>query len=94
MFRESGFRLNKWHSNVTTLEQKELVNGTDPTFAKQQLDRKLKEGKRLGLSWEKEKDFLAMEILLEIKKSTKQTILQKLASTYYHFYITAPVAII
>ena len=41
MFRESGFRLNKWHSNVTTLEQKELVNGTNPTFAKQQLVVKL-----------------------------------------------------
>ena len=41
MFRESGFRLNKWHSNVTTLEQKKLVNGTDPTFAKQQLVVKL-----------------------------------------------------
>ena len=38
--------------------------------------------------------FLAMEIPLEIKKSIKQTISQKLTSSYYHFYITAPVAII
>ena len=49
MFREAGFKLDKWHQNVPALEGTELVNETDQTLEKQQLGMKLNEIKTLGL---------------------------------------------
>ena len=68
IFREAGFKLQKWHSNIPASEEKGLVNETDQTFAKQQLGMKLNERKMLGLSRKKDKDLLAVEIPSEIKK--------------------------
>ena len=94
IFREAGFKLHKWHSKVQALEGKELVNEADETFPKQHLGVELNETKMLGLSWKKDKDFLAREISSEIKKLTKRTTLQKLASTYDHLGIISPTTII
>ena len=41
---------------------------------------KLNQTKILGLIWEKDKDLLAVEIASEMRKLTKRTILQKMAS--------------
>ena len=94
IFFEVGFKIHKWHSNVPAFEGKELVNETDQTFAKQTLGMKLNEIRMLGLSWKKDKDMLAVEISSEMKKLTKQTILQKLASIYVPLGITSPTTII
>ena len=62
IFREGGFKLHEWYSNVPALEGKELVNETDQNFAKQQLGMKLTGTKMLDLSRKKGKDLLAVEI--------------------------------
>ena len=81
IFNQAGLKLHKWHSNVSILEEKEVVTD-DQTYAKQQLGVKLNETKMLGLPWNKDEDALAVEILSEVKKLTKRTILLKLASIY------------
>ena len=48
-----------------------MVNETGQTFVKQQLSMKLNESEMLCLSWKKDKDLLAVELLSEIKKLTK-----------------------
>ena len=69
IFNQVGFKLYKWHSNVSTLEKKEVVTD-DQTYAKQQLGVKLNETKMLGLPWNKDEDTLAVEIPSEVKKLT------------------------
>ena len=64
------------------MKGKKLVNEANQTFAKQQLGMKLNETKMLGLAWKKNRDLLAVEIPSEIKKLTKRTVIQKLASIY------------
>ena len=84
IFNKAGFKLHKWHSNVSTLEEKEVVID-DQTYAKQQLGVKLNETKMLGLPWNKDEDTLAVEIPSEVKKLTTWTICQKLWSSRNNF---------
>ena len=44
IFNQAGFKIRKWHSNVSTLEAKEVV-ADDQTYAKQQLGVELNETK-------------------------------------------------
>ena len=64
------------------------------TYAKQQLEVKLNETKMLGLPWNRDEDILAVEIPSAVKKLTKRTILQKLASIYDPLRIISPTKII
>ena len=64
------------------------------TYAKQQLEVKLNETKMLGLPWNRDEDTLAVEIPSAVKKLTKRTILQKLASIYDPLRIISPTKII
>ena len=75
------------------MEEKEVVID-DQTYAKQQLGVKLNETKMLGLPWKRDEDTLAVEIPSEVKKLTKRTILQKLASIYDPFEIISSTIII
>ena len=73
IFNQAGFKLHKWHSNVSILEEKEIATD-DHMYAKQQLGVKLNETQMLGLPWNKDEDTLTVEILSEVKKLTKRTI--------------------
>ena len=64
------------------------------TYAKQQLEVKLNETKMLGLPWNRDEDTLAVEIPSAVKKLTKRTILQKLASIYDPLRIISPTKVI
>ena len=55
---------------------------------------KLNETKILRFPWNKDKDTLALEIPSEVKKLTKRTILQKLASIFDRLGIISPTTII
>ena len=55
---------------------------------------KLNETKILRFPWNKDKDTLAVEIPSEVKKLTKRTILQKLASIFDRLGIISPTTII
>ena len=81
IFNQAGFKLHKWHSNISTLEEKEVVTD-DQTYTKQQLGVKLNETKMLGLTWNKDENTIAVEIPSDVEKLAKQTIFQKLTSTY------------
>ena len=48
IFHEPDFKFYGWHSNVPTLNGKELENEIDQTFAKQQLDMKSNKAIMLG----------------------------------------------
>ena len=93
IFYQAGFELHKWHFNVSTLEEKEVATD-DQTYSKQQLGIKINETKMLGLPWNKNEDTLAEEIASEVKKLTKRTIFQKLASIYDPLGIISPTTII
>ena len=73
--------------------EKEVVTD-DQMIAKQQLRVKLNETKMLGLPWNKDEDTSAVEIASEVKKLTKQRILQKLASIYDPLRMISPTTII
>ena len=63
------------------MEEKEVVTD-DQTYTKQQLGVKLNETKMLGLTWNKDENTIAVEIPSDVEKPAKQTIFQKLTSTY------------
>ena len=89
IFREGGFELHKWHSNLADLE---TVGTDDLTYAKIHLGTSRKQTKILGLLWEKDKD----KLLVNLKKSnqeacTKRVILKTLASNFDPLGIVSPV---
>ena len=63
------------------MEEKDVVTD-DQTYTKQQLGVKLNETKMLGLTWNKDENTIAVEIPSDVEKLAKQTIFQKLTSTY------------
>ena len=82
VFADARFELHKWHSNVPDLE---TTSGDDePTFAKQQLEKKLNRGKSklLGLPWDKVQDTLSVVFPAETAELTKRGVLANLATTH------------
>ncbi|XP_065058645.1 uncharacterized protein LOC135686359 [Rhopilema esculentum] len=96
IFDSAKFTLHKLHSNRKELEtddgdQEEI----DESFAKQQLGTKAKESKLLGLTWDKQKDTIAVSIKKEKGRgSTKRELLQHLASIYDPLGIISPITLV
>lgn len=57
LFKEGGFNLQKWYSNIAELESENTQN-SDTTYAKQFLPLNSSQTKVLGLEWCKENDTL------------------------------------
>ncbi len=88
IFEDVTFKLHKWHSNVSALEERELrsrepaTNTGDEdktTFAKQQLGTNRPETRLLGLSWNKAQDELGVATIKENLATTKRGALSQLA---------------
>ena len=81
IFNDATFQLHKWHSNAPVLESEEtqLSSSAEDTFAKQQLGVPSSQTTLLGLSWDKERDVIKIEIPSGKAEPTKRGILGKIA---------------
>lgn len=91
VFADARFELHKWHSDVLDLE---TTSGDDePTFAKQQLENKLNQGKSKlhELPWNKVQDTLSIVFPAETAELTKREVLANLAKVYDPLGLVSPV---
>ena len=75
VFEAAKFTLHKWHSNEPQLESEEDTTDEQTSYAKQQLGVKQGETKMLGLSWDKDKDKLAVTFPEKPVEVTKRELL-------------------
>ena len=95
IFNEATFQLHKWHSNAPALEAEEtqLSSSAEDTFAKQQLGVPSGQTTLLGLSWDKERDVIKIEIPSGKAEQTKRGILVKIAKIYDPLGLISPVTL-
>ena len=96
ILEDATFKLHKWASNVSTLEDKgeESQVVEDQTAAKQQLGVNPEESKILGMTWNKVKDTLSVLFpKVESKTTTKQEILSRLAKIYDPLGLASPLTL-
>ena len=95
IMEDATFKLHKWSSNVSALEDNnnsETIE--DQTAAKQQLGVTPQECKILGLPWNKVDDTLSVLFPREeIKNPTKRETLRKLAKIYDPLGLAAPITL-
>ncbi|XP_068750826.1 uncharacterized protein [Montipora capricornis] len=80
VFRDACFTLHKWHSNAPELEadHSSAEDKEETTYAKQQLGAPRGNMSRiLGLSWNKKRDTVSVEVPTDQAKLTKRGILAK-----------------
>ena len=82
VFKQAGFELQKWNSNVPELEADNQLTEDSQTYAKEQLGLKTNEAKLLGLPWDKVEDTLAVTFSGDSHEATKRDVLRSLASVY------------
>ena len=94
-FKDAGFKLHKWKSNIPELENEPLVSSVDleQTYAKHQLGSGTYDTKILGVTWDKTKDEIGVTFPAEKTPVTKRGILQKLASIYDPLGIASPITL-
>ncbi len=94
IFKDAGFELHKWHSNLPELEdQKRVTESTDSSeqsYAKSQLGVKKEETKLLGLIWNKTEDTIGVDFPEKQDNMTKRSVLQNIASVYDPLGIVSP----
>ena len=83
IFKEGGFLSHKWYLNNPRLEECDSDrNNSELPYAKQQLERKSRETKILGIHWNKARDTFEIRFPLVKCKATNRNILRKFASIY------------
>ena len=94
IMKDATFKLHKWSSNVSTLEDNNSETIEDQIAAKQQLGVTPQECKILGLPWNKVNDTLSVQFPREeIKTPTKRETLRKLAKIYDLLGLAAPITL-
>ena len=95
IFNDATFQLHKWHSNAPVLESEEtqLSSSAEDTFAKQQLGVPSGQTTLLGLSWDKERDVIKIEIPSGKAEPTKRGILGKIAKIYDPLGLISPLTL-
>ena len=94
-FQDAGFELHKWNLNRPQLEDAPVIkqaDGSNQTYAKQQLGVKPNETKMLGMHWGKSKDVISVSVPEKTDK-TKRGILRFLASIFDPLGIISPVTL-
>ena len=94
VFKQAGFELHKWNSNVPELEADNQLTEDSQTYAKEQLGVKTNEAKLLGLPWEKVEDTLAVTFSGDSHEATKRDVLRSLASIYDPLGVASPVTLV
>ena len=69
---DAKFKLHKWNSNVSELEDNNDEICDEQSFAKQQLQVKPSESKLLGLKWDKTTDTISVEFPARTPATTKR----------------------
>ena len=83
LFAKGGFKLHKWHSNISSLENNSSENNNELTYAKQLFNNQQNCTKILGLVWDKKKDQISANVpKYQNKLVTKRNILSYIASIY------------
>ena len=96
MFRDGGFSLHKWHSNVPELEISEITDEAESTCAKESFGTKVCETKLLGVAWDKQEDVISVtfpvgRVESEFSEPTKREVLWIIASIYDPLGVSSPV---
>ena len=89
IFKDRGFHLHKWYSNVNTLEDKGLheessTNDSENTYAKDKLGVMSHESRILGIHWDKKEDTLGIGFTQckKVEESTKRGFLKAMSFVY------------
>lgn len=90
IFKEGGFTLHKWHSNVKELEEGN-TKGDETSFAKESLGTKQTEVKLLGIEWNKNKDTIAVMFPPHEELCTKRVVLRTIAKVYDPLGLVSPI---
>ena len=92
LFKNAGFTLHKWHSNVLMLEDNKTNEEQEITYAKHQLNDLVKdESKILSICWDKRNDKSRVIVSQREGISTKCGILRMLVSVYDPLGFISPV---
>ena len=79
IFQDVTFELHKWQSNAEELDNPSSLTQEEETCTKQQLGVPVKKnGKLLGLDWNKEDDTISISFPTEKADLTKRGVLSKL----------------
>ena len=79
ILQDGHFKPHKWASNDPSLDVVAPVTDEQLTSAKTQLGVQAGESKILGLTWDKEKDTLSVQMGNSLETITKRTVLGRLA---------------
>ena len=91
IFQDATFELHKWQSNAEELDNPSSLTQEEETYAKQQLGVPAKKnGKLLGLDWNKEDDTISISFPTEKADLTKRGILSKVARVYDPLGLVSP----
>ena len=89
--QDATFELHKWQSNAEELDNPSSLTQEEETYAKQQLGVPAKKnGKLLGLDWNKEDDTISISFPTEKADLTKRGILSKVARVYDPLGLVSP----
>ena len=94
IFKEAGFELHKWHSNVKEAEDQLEQNQTETTYAKQTLGTTPSESKILGVQWNKETDTFGVNLDIPETANTKRGMLKFLASVFDPLGLISPIMLL
>ena len=91
IFQDATFELHKWQSNAEELDNPSSLTQEEETYAKQQLGVPAKKnGKLLGLDWNKEDDTNRISFPTEKADLTERGILSKVARVYDPLGLVSP----
>ena len=93
ILQDSHFKPHKWASNDPSLDVVAPVTDEQLTSAKTQRGVQAGESKILGLTWDKEKNTLSVQMGNSLETITKKTVLGRLARTYDPLGIASPLTL-
>lgn len=96
VFKDATFDLNKWHSNVASLEVGNVPESTDneqPSYIETKFGVNKSETKLLGLPWDKSKDTLYVKTSPN-PVTTKREGLSELAKVYDPLGLVSPTTLV
>ena len=93
IFGEACIELHKWHSNAEELEETQEEHLSELSYAKQEFGTRANDCKILGISWDKSKDTIGVDLNIPVKEQSKRGMLKHLASIFDPLGLISPVTL-
>ena len=93
IFGEACIELHKWHSNAEELEETQEEHLSELSYVKQEFGTRANDCKILGISWDKSKDTIGVDLNIPVKEQSKRGMLKHLASIFDPLGLISPVTL-